>query len=200
MESLANEVALAPATSDNGVWQRHIPARYLPDALKGRVARSRWGTAGGFPILHLGAPTNSVIVEAYRHLVDPVEDDVLSQLAPRRLVTCRVSVTDLLDLRTSTARMTLGLPMSILTSETHDREAYETCQRVAATAHQLGLHGLITPAATTMGETLALFTQNLPDAQRPILLDDELWDTLPADPRRQPGRRLRVVSDDPEGN
>lgn len=48
-----------------------------------------------------------------------------------------------------------------------DREAYQRCQQVAAVAHQLGLHGLITPAATRIGATLALFTQNLPDSEHP---------------------------------
>ena len=57
------------------------------------------------------------------------------------------------------------------------------CQRVGQAAHQLGLHGLIAPAATEVGETLALFEQHLPEAQLPVLTDEALWVTLPPDPR-----------------
>jgi hypothetical protein len=60
-------------------------------------------------------------------------------------------------------------------------------------AHQLRLHGIIAPAATGLGETLALFEQHLPADEMPALVADELWDVLPADPRR-----LRLVRGDEE--
>lgn len=196
MESLANTISQVPTTAIEGVWQRHIPARYLSEALKGRLGRSRWGTREGFAILHLGAPTDSVVVEAYRHLVDPVEGAIAPHVAPRRLVTCTVNVSSLLDLRTATARISTGLSMAVLTSPVSDHEAYEACQEVAAVAHQLGLHGLIAPAATLMGNTLALFTENLPDKERPVIVGDELWDDLPPDPRALGRPRLRIMRDD----
>jgi hypothetical protein len=62
-------------------------------------------------------------------------------------------------------------------------------------AHQLGLHGLIAPAATQLGQTLALFTDLPPAAQRPIrCMPDELWQGLPPDPRVERRSVLRVVS------
>jgi len=193
VESLANTVSQMPTAAVDGVWQRHIPARYLSQALFGQVSRSRWGTAGGFPILHLGAPTDSVVVEAYRHLVDPVEGQIAAHVAPRLLVTCTVDVSNLLDLRTAAARINTGLSTAVLTASVSDRAAYEACQEVAAVAHQVGLHGLIAPAATLLGHTLALFTENLPDNERPVLLDNELWDELPPDPRAPRRLGLRVV-------
>jgi hypothetical protein len=61
--------------------------------------------------------------------------------------------------------------------------SYETCQQVGQAAHQLELHGVIAPAATELGETLALFEVHLPPAELPVLTKDELWATLPVDPR-----------------
>lgn len=148
---------------------------------------------------YLGRPTNSIIVEAYRHLVDPVEDaNIIAQLEPRALVTCTVALTNLLDLHVAATRMQLDLPFSTLRSATSDRAAYARCQAVARAAHQIGLPGIIAPAATDMGETLALFTDLLPVAERPTRSQpDTAWNRLPADPRTESPRHLRVVESRP---
>jgi len=72
MDSLAARIGQATITEIEGTWQRHVAARYAGQALQGRVALGRWGTIDGYPVLYLGQPRNSVVVEAYRHLVDPV--------------------------------------------------------------------------------------------------------------------------------
>lgn len=78
-ESLAVRVASVPVTTVRGTWLRHAFAAYPERALDGRVYDGRWGTKPGFPVLYLGNPLESIIVEAYRHLVDPVENpDVLA--------------------------------------------------------------------------------------------------------------------------
>lgn len=148
-------------------------------------------------MLYLGQPLDSVVVEAYRHLVDPVIDDdpsILDHLAPRALITCAVAVSNILDLRRPGTRVQLGLTMTELTSTTTDELAYARCQRVAEVAHQLGRYGLIAPAATGIGDALVLFTDNLPVSERPRrAAEDDIWTTLPADPRRI--RRLRIVTE-----
>ncbi|GAB3312737.1 hypothetical protein GCM10027451_25840 [Geodermatophilus aquaeductus] len=198
MASMAAQVAAAPLTSVSGTWQRHVSARFSEQALEGRRGHGRWGTSHGFAVLYLGRPTDSVIIEAYRHLVDPVLDELpTTALAPRVLVTASVSVTDIVDLRTAVGRMHTGLTMPDLTSATHDREAYARCQEVAQVAHQLGRHGILAPSATQAGETLVLFMDRLPDHERPVRsTDDQLWTQLPADPRRPQAPRLRVVRDE----
>jgi len=198
MTSYANTIIQHGTVDIDGVWQRHVPARFRDTALEGRVAPSRWGTGHSFPLLHLGQPRESVIVEAYRHIVDPVDDPRLAtQIVPRRLVTCSVDVTNIFDLRSSAGRVAAGLTIETLTSSTEDRDAYAQCRQAAAVMHQVGLHGLIAPAATRLGFSLVLFTANLPDAERPARRgEDELWDQLPADPRQQ-ARRLNVVADPP---
>ncbi len=146
-----------------------------------------------------------MIVEAYRHLVDPLEDDadraaILATVRPRVLVTCDVDVSMLLDLRTPGARNTAGLTISELASPTDAEGAYLRCQRVAQIAHQLGRHGIIAPAATGLGDTLALFTDLLPTNERPVFVAgaEEHWSTLPDDPRiaSLSERHLHVVGDD----
>jgi RES domain len=191
--TLANGIAGQDPVNITGSWQRHLPARYLASAMEGRQAYSRWGRDPGFPILYLGRPTASVLVEAYRNLVDPVDDPaIVEHLAPRVLVTGDVDVSAILDLRTSRARVELGLSLSQIQSATDDRAAYAACQEVAAAAHQHGFHGVIAPAATQLGESLALFSDRLPDNEVPRRTDEVLWDRLPDDPRGRTSH-LRVV-------
>jgi len=196
MDSLANAVAGLDPVSVTGSWQRHLPARFRDRPLEGRSAYSRWGRKLGFPLLYFGRPTDSVVVEAYRHLVDPAVDDptIREQLAPRVLVTAEIRVSEILDLRTARARMELGLSLNQIRSATDDRSAYAACQEVAAAAHQHGFHGLLAPAATELGETLALFSNRLTAAEAPTLTDSVAWDRLPNDPRV--AARLRLVRDE----
>ena len=198
MESLAALIAASGVTSVDGIWQRHASARYPHTILAGRQGYGRWGTPTGFPVLYLGRPTESIIVEAYRHLIDPIDDPaILHALQPRLLVTCQLDVTEILDLTSARTRLQVHLTLDDLQSDTADRDAYARCQHVAQVAHQLGRHGILAPAATHLGETLALFTDRLPDAERPArVTDDKLWTTLPPDPRTAtPTRSLRLVRD-----
>jgi hypothetical protein len=194
VDSLPARLAQATPVSLDGVWQRHVPAKFVAGALEGRTATGRWGTENGFPVLYLGRPTDSVVVEAYRHLIDPVADSPAPPIRPRALVTCEVSVSQILDLRSATNRILSNLTMQQLQSETRDRDAYRACQNVAAAAHQLEFHGLIAPAATEMGETLVLFTDRLAADETPTHTTDEFWTELPPDPRRPgQGRHLLLV-------
>ncbi|MCZ4516915.1 RES domain-containing protein [Rhodococcus ruber] len=194
MDSLPARLAEAPLVSVEGQWQRHVPARFAREAVDGRSARGRWGTADAFPVLYLGRPKDSVVVEAYRHLVDPVDDPAMAaSIRPRVLVTVEVDVTEILDLRSARGRASAQVTMGQLQSDTNDRSAYEVCQNIAAAAHQLGHHGVITPAATKRGDTLVLFTDILPASQRPSVVGVEPWMQLPSDPRVESSPSLRIV-------
>lgn len=142
-------------------------------------------------MLYLGRPTDSVVAEAYRHLVDAIEGMRPELVQPRKLVTCTINCTNILDLRHPETQLRVGLTATQLSSDVGD---YDDCQAVAAAAHQLGLHGIIAPAASGLGETLALFEQRLPANELPVQLGDAIvWDGLPADPRRP---QLRLVRND----
>ncbi|BBZ51690.1 RES family NAD+ phosphorylase [Mycobacterium heidelbergense] len=196
MDPLPARLAQASLSTVDGIWQRHVPAKYTDTALVGRATVGRWGTEGGFPLLYLGKPTDSVVVEAYRHLIDPIAepDGPVPGIRPRVLVTCELSVADILDLRLARNRSLARLSRQQLQSEPYDRAAYAACQDVSAAAHQLGYHGLVAPAATRMGETLVLFTDLLAESEQPIRVSDEAWFELPADPRKRGAtRHLRVV-------
>lgn len=197
MESLAALVAASTVITVDGIWQRHVSGRYANTALIGHRGYGRWGTETGFPVLYLGRPTESVVVEAYRHLIDPVDDPALRHtLRPRVLVTCSVRVTEVLDLTSAQTRLQVGLTPDQLRSDTADRDAYERCQQIAQVAHQLGRHGILAPAATRLGETLALFVDRLPDTEQPVRIgEDKVWTELPPDPRTAPAQRLRLVRD-----
>jgi RES domain-containing protein len=122
-----------------------------------------------------------VIVEAYRHLVDDVEGLTGDMVGPRRLLTVEVALTTVLDLRDEDNSTAVGLSPEDLRSPVGQ---YARCQRVGQAAHQLGLHGLIAPAATTLGETLAVFELHLPAEEQPTLVGEAEWLHLPGDPRK----------------
>lgn len=141
-------------------------------------------------MLYLGRPRSSVVIEAYRHLVDDDLDDtegLAASVLERRIVTCKIDVLNVLDLRSSSVRDAVSLTDAHLLSDVGD---YAACQAVGAAAHQLGLAGLIAPAASGQGETLALLTANLPAEQWPKMTKRDIWRGLPPDPRR-----LRLVDE-----
>lgn len=179
--SLAVAVSSAQVTRVEGVFFRHSSSRHRP--LDGSASGGRWGAQGAYPVLYLARPEGSVVVEAYRHLVEPVEGMKPSMVAARRLVACEVNLTKVLDLRNAKNRELVGLDISRMTSDVGD---YGSCHRVGRAAHQLGLHGVVAPAATGLGETLALFERHLPANEQPVLLREERWDGLPPDPRIRP--------------
>lgn len=186
---LAELVAAAPRSSIEGRFERHV-SHTVRDFM-GTNAGGRWGPAGGYAVLYLGRPRHSIVVEAYRLLVDRVEGMTAEMVAPRRLLVCDVAVTEILDLRTPHAQALVGLSEVDLLSPPG---MHDPCITVARVAHQLGLHGIIAPAATGLGETLALFQVHVPPEQWPTIVAEERWDTLPPDPRR-----LHVVRDDDAG-
>lgn len=184
---LAVAIAQLARTDIDGVFERHTAPSWTARALvEGSRAGGRWAAAGSFPVIYLGRPTASVIVEAYRHLVDEVEGMTGERVRDRRLLRARVRASGILDLRERTARRSVGLGDEALTSVVDD---YEPCQQIGHVAHQLGYHGILAPAATGMGETLALFVDLLGADELPVVDGPPvIWDTLPADPRR-----LRVI-------
>jgi RES domain-containing protein len=179
--NLANAVARCGTTRVEGTFYRHASTNIV--GLAGSAAGGRWGPPGAYPVLYLGRPVASVVVEAYRHLVDPFPGMTGEMVAPRRLYTCQLDVGEVLDLRTPENLAAVGLTPEDL------RGPHARCQEIGAAAHQLALHGVLAPAATELGETLAVFMRHLLDAEQPTVTAEELWDELPADPRR-----FRVIS------
>jgi hypothetical protein len=160
----------------NEQFQRHVSDKYR--GLAGSTAGGRWGAPGTYPVIYFGRPTASVIAEAYRNLVDKVEGMRPEFVAPRRLLTCAISVQDILDIRGDASLHAVGLSVEDLEGE------WSACQVVGQAAHQLGLHGILAPAATRLGETLALFEQHLASDELPVLIAEDRWTKLPPDPRK----------------
>ncbi|MBS1861218.1 MAG: RES family NAD+ phosphorylase [Actinobacteria bacterium] len=163
-----------------GTFHRHCSPRQRP--LSGNASGGRWGPEGAYPVLYLGRPIESVVVEAYRHLVEPTEGMKPEMVGPRKVVTCELAISNVLDLRDEGNRATVGLSLADVTGAVGD---YEACQQVGLAAHQLEMHGIIAPAATGLGETLAIFERHLPADEQPAVLGEETWDGLPADPRTE---------------
>ena len=113
------------------------------------------------------------------------------------LITVEAALTNIVDLRSAEAQQTVGLDAAILQSEPQGPtgSAYQACSRVAQVAHQLSRHGLMVPAATGRGVTVAVFTDLLPLEERPRRAGPmSAWEQLPADPRR-----LRLVREEKDG-
>jgi hypothetical protein len=152
----------------------------------GSATGGRWGPAGAYPVCYLGRPPDSIVAEAHRNLVEGVEGMRPELVAPRWCGRLRVTAENILDLRDPESRLALGLTDEDLAGP------WETCQPVGQAAHQLGFHGIIVPAATSIGVTLALFERHLNPDERPVLIAAERWEQLPADPRKP---RLVVEQD-----
>lgn len=130
------------------------------------------------------------LLAAIADLVDDELDDtggLAASVLERRIVTCKVDVPNVLDLRSRSVRNTVSLADAQLRSDVGD---YAACQAIGAASHQLGLAGLIAPAASADGETLALLTANLPAEHWPKVTKRDIWRGLPPDPRR-----LRLVDE-----
>jgi len=178
MANMAVAVSNSKIVSVSGRFQRHTSRRIT--LLEGTASGGRWGPPKAFSVLYLGRPLDSVAIEAYRHIVDATEGMTARAVAPRKLWTVDVDVTDILDIRDPQSRVALGLTDDDLHGDIDD---YNACQEVARAANQLGLHGIVAPAAQGNGETLALFDTKLPVSEFPTVMDvDENW-RLPTDPR-----------------
>ncbi len=187
---LANAIAGTTLTSARGTYFRH--SRPGVKELKGSTGGGRWGPEHGFPVIYLGQPVVSVVAEAHRRFVDPVIDGMPAKfVAPRDLLTVDVDVDELLDLRDPRHLAAVGFEDDAL------RGPWPPCVRVARAAHQLGIHGVLAPAATGLGLTLALFEQHLPHNQMPQIVHRELWARLPADPRTPAQRTAQIAAQNP---
>lgn len=184
MESLAQ----AELAHIEGTFYRHTSVKVR--SLKGSSAGGRWGSRDGTSVLYLGRPVDSVVAEAYRNLVDDIEGMTGDLVGPRRLMTCNLKVTNILDLRDQSTRVLAGLTEEDLSGP------WEPCQLIGRASHMLGFHGVIAPAATQLGETLALFEQHLDEGELPELVSEEVWAQLPSDPRVLREVRQRSVSGD----
>jgi|SRR5450755_4003011 RES domain len=173
--NLAAAVSRASIINVSGWFQRHASPKIRTVA--GSAAGGRWGLPGAYPVIYLGRPSESVVVEAYRHLVDGVEGMRPDLVGPRTVFEVEVVLTQILDLRDLTSLREVGLDQAALLGP------HAPCQRVGQAAHQLGLHGVLAPAATEIGETLALFERHLPESELPAVVAISRWGELPADPR-----------------
>ena len=95
-------------------------------------------------------------------------------------------MTQVLDLRDPETLALVGLDYPSLLG------GHGPCQRVGQAAHQLGMHGILAPAATELGETLALFERHLPESEFPVIVEEGRWESLPSDPRSKEQRTRQV--------
>jgi len=165
--------AVAPAAVE-GIFFRHAaPNR---DAFAGGTG-GRWGAA--FPVIYLGRPRAAAVAEAYRHLVDDTGVPAQS-VKPRVLYTVRVRVAAVLDLTSAENLRRVGLRDADLTTPIDD---HVRCQEIGGSAHQLGYHGILAPAAHRLGQTLAIFRDRVTVREILTVAEQTVWDGLPADPR-----------------
>jgi hypothetical protein len=186
--NLAAAVAQGAIIDVEGRFQRHASPKVR--TLAGSLGGGRWGGPNTYPVIYLGRPLESVVAEAHRRLVDAVEGMRPELVGPRTVFEVDVLVTQVLDLRNEETLSLVGLDEDALMS------GFGPCQRVGQAAHQLGLHGILAPAATQIGETLALFERHLPEAELPVIIAEGRWESLPADPRSaaQRNRQLHALS------
>lgn len=181
-EPLRIRLARIKLTTVDGQWWRHTSRAVPPDQfLRGSTSGGgRWAVRDGNPILYLGRPRESVVIEAYRHLVDGTELDGPEFVQPRQWLHVQVQIHRVLDLTGQANRGAVGLNRAdLLTQIGH----YDRCRQVARAAAQLGnITAILAPAATGRGQTLAI-TPHLLEPRDALELLDAEFAPLPADPR-----------------
>lgn len=175
-QDLTDRIGAIGTTTVSGTYYRH--AAVGRDAFAGGL-HGRWGK--DFPVIYLGRPPDSVVAEAYRHLVDAAGVPARA-VRPRVIYTVTVRAREIIDLTNRDSLAAAGLSPANLTSDVDD---YDACQMVATAALETGCHGILAPAATGLGFTLALFAQRLLGAERPFIVAEALWQQLPDDPRSE---------------
>ena len=169
-----------------GNVQRHTSLRW--EELKASAAGGRWGASRAFEVLYLGRPPDSVVIEAYRHLVDESSrtQALAATVLERRMVTCKVDIPNILDFVRPPLRLRSALRRPAVL-RVGDHEPVKPSARPPTSS---GSPASSHPPRPGLGETLALFPTNLPIEHWPEMIARDIWRGLPADPRR-----LRLVDE-----
>jgi hypothetical protein len=187
MDPLPARLAQASLSTAEGTWQRHVPAKYTDTALVGRAAIGRWGTEGGLPVLYPGRPTDSVVVEAYRHLIDPIADPDgrVPGIRPRVLVTCEVSVSEVFGLAAGPeSRSRRSLDAAAAVGDVRPNGLRDVSERLRFRS----LARVSRPRYACCDE------DGRDSGAIHRFVSDEAWFELPADPRKRgKGSHLRIV-------
>ncbi len=184
-DDLVMAIAALGTTTIEGAHFRYTRPQANP--IISNRAGGRWNPPLSFPAMYFANSSDTAVAEAYRRIVDAVDGPLPPSSVILRLWTVEVNCTELLDLRSRGARISVGISDAQLYTKVND---YAPCQRVGSIAHQLGLHGLLAPSSTRVGEVLVLFERNLPVNEMPKPVDSEVLTGLPPDPRR-----IRDVTD-----
>lgn len=148
------------------LWRMH-KRRYAAEnpggarLVSGRYNRGldRFAEGETFPALYLATAPEICLGEIYRHITP----ELLPSLNDFRLSELLASVRAVVDCRDPSA---LGLIPDDLS---HDTD-YRTTQSLGAAADSRGLEGLLVPSATSLGDNLILFPQNLLVSSRVVVV------------------------------
>lgn len=168
MTNLAVAVSRTKITEVRGTFQRHTGPHVT--SVVGSPAGGRWGRPGAYPVLYLGRPTDAVVGEAYRHLVDDIEGMTGDTVGPRTLWTLQVAVTDVVDLRDPASLAAVGLTTGDLHSDT-DKSAPRRPSSPACRPYPRGGE-LLLVAPSEVARELGL---SRPTGRRPLTAGRARW-------------------------
>jgi len=144
-----------------GTAFRHSAAAYgHAQVLNGEGARrhgGRWNPPDSFRTVYCSLEVRTVVEEA-RRTVHP--DRWQDLVATHVLWAVRVSIDNLIDLRSPRSRMTVGLPEPF-----DDRISREVTREIGGAAYYVRYKGLLVPSAAAPGTTnLVVFPDNFDDS------------------------------------
>ncbi len=171
-ELLARIDAL-PETSFQGDAFRHVAADRHP--LSGAGARlhgGRWNPPESFSVLYLALERETTVREFYR--LAERQRRAPEDFLPRRMYRYDVTLTALLDLRTSEVRKRLDLSDGELAAEGATR-----CREIGECAHYCGREGILAPSATGHGIVLAVFFERLRPGSEVRAISSTEWIAVP---------------------
>ena len=145
---------IAPVGFDGEVV-RHIAPGYLPLSGEGaRIHGGRWNPPDSFPTLYTALTRETMLDELDR--AARRQGLRVADLLPRVEVRYRVRLQRLLDLRDADALASVGLKEADLAADN-----WTACQVVGEAAHQVGVEGILAPSATSDGDVLVVFLDQI---------------------------------------
>jgi RES domain-containing protein len=166
----------APLVPFAGQAWRHQAPGYNPRSGEGaRQSGGRFNPPRSFPVLYLCLSQLCAVAELRRLAArQPIG---LDGLLPRHLYVYDALLDRVLDLADASTRNHVGVQLDALVDDD-----WTTCQILGVAAHALGTQAIRTPAATGVGEVLAVFPENLGVSTLEPRLAEE-WQT-PTDLKR----------------
>jgi RES domain-containing protein len=176
---ISNALGSVTASTVAGNYFRRVDHETEP--LGAHRRGGRWSVRDEALTLYLSQPLDSALAEAYRHFFDrPAEKELRGQFEPKLFREYYVQSDGILDLTMPDQLQRFGIRESDLVTRVGD---WGACQAIGSQAFLSGFKGVMAPAASGIGVTLALFMDARAGSPQVTPMKLHRFGVAPVDPR-----------------